>query len=127
MKKIICIILISLTLAGCKTAYVSSQSDKPLSNYSQKPDLSKVTYEGGDGKTMETAIIVKAANERDGIAAEYAYVATLYGQVRSNWNLVAQYSSSKNNKQYDVLKIKLTKNDQIVEIYFDITEFYGKF
>lgn len=48
---------------------------------SKAPDLTNVTYEGGDGKAIKKAIIIKnAENERNGVAAEYTFIAKIYGE-----------------------------------------------
>jgi hypothetical protein len=92
------------------------------------PDLSKVTYEGGDGKTVESAILIKnAGNAINGIAAEYAYITKTHGEKFKDWNLLEQNSFNSGNKKYDFMKIQLILNSDTVSYYFDISEFYGKF
>lgn len=107
-------------------ATLSSQSTDMSAYFSQKPDLSKVKFEGGDGMTIETAVVVKAPNERDGIAAEYLYIGNKYGARNVDWSVVSQSSSSKTNKKYDTICIKLTKGNRQITLYFDTTAFYGK-
>ena len=95
--------------------------------YSQAPDLTKVTYEGGDGKTLETSVIIKnAGNERNGIAAEYDYIAKKHGAKFTNWKPVGQSTSSENGKKYDVIGIITIPGNEKITYYFDITDFYGK-
>jgi hypothetical protein len=90
--------------------------------------LSKVTYEGGDGKTVENAIVIKnAENERNGVAAEYAYIAKIHGEKFKDWRPAGQSLIIKDDKKIDLIKILFIQKNETVLFYFDITEFYGKF
>jgi len=113
-------------LTSCATMQNKSTSMKKY--YSQAPDLSKVTYEGGEGKTLETSVIIKnAENERNGIAAEYNYITTKNGAKFTNWKPVGQSTSSINGKKIDVINIITIPGNEKITYNFDITDFYGKF
>lgn len=86
-----------------------------------------VRIAGGDGLTLENAVIITAKSETTGVQAEYDYVASKYGVRNEDWKLLSQAVQNNKNKIYDVLSIQLTKNDEKFDIYFDITNFYGKF
>jgi hypothetical protein len=75
-----------------------------------------------DGSTFENAIVIKASNEMDGVRNEYVIISKLYPE----YKLLSQGSSSKGSKHYDSIKI-LTSEKVEKTIYFDITNFYGKF
>ena len=112
-------------LTSCAT--MQNKSTSMTNYYSQAPDLSKVTYEGGNGKTLETSVIIKnAGNERNGIAAEYDYIAKKHGAKFTNWKPVGQSTSSENGKKYDVIGIITIPGNEKITYYFDITDFYGK-
>jgi hypothetical protein len=113
-------------LTSCATMQNRSTN---MSNYfSQAPDLSKVIYKGGDGKTLETSVIIKnAGNERTGIAAEYEYIAKKQGIKFTNWQPLGQMTSTKNGKTFDILNISTIPGNEKITYYFDITDFYGKF
>ena len=112
-------------LTSCAT--MQNKSTNMRNYYSQAPDLTKVTYEGGDGKTLETSVIIKnAGNERNGIAAEYDYIAKKHGAKFTNWKPVGQSTSSNNGKKYDVIGIITMPGNENITYYFDITDFYGK-
>jgi hypothetical protein len=65
-------------LTSCAT--MQNKSTSMTNYYSQAPDLSKITFAGGDGKTIEAAVVIKnAQNERNGVAAEYEYIAKKHG------------------------------------------------
>jgi len=125
MKKLIFLCVVIVIVAACSSP---KQITKTSSNpFNKKPDIASVKYEGGDGKSYETAIIINAKNEQDGVTSEYFYVSTLYGRRNIDWQFEGQSATSKNNKMYDILNISLTKNNQKIALYFDISGFYGKF
>lgn len=121
MKHFSSIILLFLLIA-CGTTM-------PNTNYwEQQPNLSKITFEGGDGKSVDTAIKIKnAKNELDGVSAEYKYIANKYGEKFTAWKPLSQATLNEKNKIYDALKIQLLPSEEIIVLYFDITDFYGKF
>lgn len=128
MKKLIILLLIIITTSSCITTQNTSSKSSETQYWSKAPDLTKVTYEGGDGKTIENAIVIKnAGDERNGIAAEYAFVAKIYGEKFKDWKPVGQSTISKDTKKIDLIKIQLIQKDETISYYFDITEFYGKF
>ncbi len=79
------------------------------------------------GDSFETAIVIlDAANEMDGIKAEYDYLAKKFGNRGKDWKLEKQVNFQQNGKDYDVMHIVLSDKAK-KEIYFDITGFFGKF
>lgn len=113
-------------LSSCVTT--QNKSASMASYFSQAPDLSKVTYEGGDGKTLETSIVIaNAGDERTGVAAEYAYIAKQHGVKFTNWRPVGQSTSSNNGKKFDVIDIITIPDSKKITYFFDITDFFGKF
>ena len=126
MKKIIVLLILTNITISCVTTQNSKSSATEYWN--KTPDLTKVTYEGGDGKTVENAIVIKnAENEIDGVAAEYAYIAKINGEKFKDWKPVGQSTINKDNKKIDLINIQLIQKNETVSYYFDITEFYGKF
>ena len=112
-------------LISCVT--MQNKSASMTKYYSHASDLSKVSYEGGDGKTLESSVIIKnAGNERNGIAAEYDYITKKYGPKFTNWKPVGQSTSSNNGKKFDVINIITIPGSEKITYYFDITDFYGK-
>jgi predicted RNA-binding protein associated with RNAse of E/G family len=76
---------------------------------------------------MEEAVIIYANNTMEGISLEYQFVGKKEGQRGVDWNLVQQSLQHDNDKDYDVLVIKLNKSNEEKTYYFDITNFFGKF
>jgi hypothetical protein len=74
-----------------------------------------------DGATLETAIIVPAGNEFEGVDAEYGYLQDHY----PGWLHEQQSLIQDNGKVYD--RIEIVGPDGIRKtIYFDITGWFGK-
>jgi hypothetical protein len=83
----------------------------------------EVKYEGGDGSSMEKAIIIKGAKGSEaGIGAEYAWLAKKYPGYKTR----EQALLGDKKKKYDMISITTGECKQ-VEVYFDISEFFGKF
>jgi hypothetical protein len=126
MRKLAANLLLFITLTSCireKPASSTSATDY----WNKAPDLTKVTYEGGDGKSIETAVVIKnALNERDGIASEYAFIAKLHGEKLKDRKPMGQSIITKNGRKFDSIKIQDIAKDQTLTCYFDITDFYGK-
>ncbi|MFZ5855903.1 MAG: hypothetical protein ACOYZ6_03655 [Chloroflexota bacterium] len=74
------------------------------------------------GCSFETAVVIEADNESDGIAMEYQWLADHY----PGYQNISQAISFDGNKIYDVLTI-ITADGVEKTIYFDITLFYGHF
>jgi len=94
-------------------------------NAASNSQVSSVTYSGGDGSTIENAIIINAQSSFVGVAAEYDYISKKHGERKSSWELEFQSLIEKDGKHFDALHIKL-KNDQNLTYYFDISMFFGK-
>lgn len=83
-------------------------------------------YSGGDGYSMDRAIIINANTTARGITAEYDFITSKCGQKDLDWTFESQMAMRSNGRNYDYIKVKL-KNEDEKSFYFDITQFYGKF
>jgi len=83
--------------------------------------MAKITFEGGDGSSIEKAVIIKGADTLSGISAEYEYVRKHFPGSK----VLGQRLMNKEPKVYDVIEITDAKGEKR-SVYFDITEFYGK-
>ena len=126
MKFKIHLLLISILLTSCIATQKYSNTSKV--NWSKTPDLTKITYTGGDGKTIENCIVIKnAENEINGVASEYAFIAKKHGQKFLDWKPIQQSCNTKDKKTFDILVIQTLSGNEKITYYFDITDFYGKF
>lgn len=83
-------------------------------------------YKGGNGSNSDEAVAIIGANdELEGIDGEYIWLEEKFGEQDVLWELIDQESIDEGDKKYDILKIKFPNGDE-KEIWFDITDFYGK-
>lgn len=107
--------LLLLTTISCSTA--GDSIENPVASAS----TANVTFSGGDGTSCDDAVVVVgAANEREGVKAEYEWIARKYpgfkrgGQGMGNCKFIA-----------DVIDIT-TASGEAKRVYFNISGFYGK-
>jgi hypothetical protein len=74
------------------------------------------------GGSFETAVVIQASNEFEGVAMEYQWLDERY----PGYQTLSQTTASQNGKIYDLIMIETIDGTQMM-IYFDITAFYGKF
>ncbi len=80
-----------------------------------------VSYAGGDGSSIEQAVIINSATESTGVHAEYVWLAQRYpGYTRGLQSL-----QESGGKRYDVLEFTTAVGEK-KHVYFDITDFFGK-
>ena len=86
--------------------------------YAEQP---AVSYAGGDGSSLEKAVIIKAPDEVSGLNAEQTYISSHYGRYKT----VIQGLELKKEHRFDIITFK-TSDGKEHTLYFDITDFYGK-
>jgi hypothetical protein len=97
------------------------------------PAGADVSYGGGDGSSMDKAIVVNAPNEDEGVGAEYDWLAAKFGPRNVVWKMDLQSTADNAGKMYDILEVEFLKDagsykaGDKVSFFFDITPFYGKF
>ena len=77
---------------------------------------------GGDGSSIEKAIIISDCNNTEGVHQEYVEVEKRFGKYR----LIRQVLLNQEGKMYDKLELEL-ENGEVIDLYFDITHFFGKY
>jgi hypothetical protein len=88
----------------------------------QAPKTGTVTFYGGDGSSIEKAVIIcGASGESAGIAAEHLWLREHYPSCR----LTLQGLRDANGHAYDKMDI-LTADGQPRSVFFDITSFFGQ-
>jgi len=113
MKKLLYLFLL-LGLLSC------SASRKTTVNNNTGKDASIAVLT--DGLSYQSAIVIDAKSETTGVAKEYEWLKQQY----PGYKLQKQSLNYQGKKVYDVMKIK-TEAGEDLEIYFDITKFFGKF
>lgn len=81
-----------------------------------------VTFEGGDGRSCETRVVIRgAAGEMDGIAAEHAWLRAKYPGSKLRMQSLTKCAE----QPADQMTIA-TADGRTVDVYFDISDFFGK-
>ena len=75
-----------------------------------------------DGSSFEKAIVIKSKSDLAGVDEEYAWLKKNYPGYKSKGQALMNY----NKKPYDKITI-VTAEGETKEIYFDITNSFGKF
>jgi hypothetical protein len=84
--------------------------------------IGKLVFEGGDGSSIEQAVVIKnAKNEEEGVDAEAKWVR----KVHHGWEKGNQALLSDKGRHYDRIEYTTPKG-KTETVYFDITEFFGK-
>lgn len=81
---------------------------------------------GGDGSSMEQAIVITATSSIIGVPEEYNYIELTCGQRDVDYTIKGQTLYEQNDRQYDVISVK-QKDGSKRDFWFDITSFYGEF
>jgi hypothetical protein len=80
-------------------------------------------FQGGDGSSVKNAIVILGAtSESAGVSAEHSYLSHHF----PGSAVIRQAALHQAGKVYDRLEIKTSANATAV-VYFDITDFFGKF
>ena len=80
-----------------------------------------ISYAGGDGSTLEKAVVIKGGNEETGVRAEYTYLDRHFPGYKRG----GQSVSSHDKRTYDTLDFTTAKGEKKT-VFFDITDFFGK-
>ena len=94
--------------------------------FKKKPSSHLQFYSGGSGSSLTDAVIINASSSVVGIAMEHSWLAGKFGKENDDWSLGVRMTTSENGRHFDVFRITLKTGVQI-SIYFDITQFFGKF
>lgn len=84
--------------------------------------LSRVRYEGGDGLTCESRVVIRGATgEHQGVDAEYVWLRRKYPGHKMNGQALTEC------EEHPTDKMSITTADgRDVDVHFDISDFFGK-
>lgn len=85
--------------------------------------LSSITFHGGDGSSLERAVVIKGArNMREGAQAQSLWVAkTFWG-----WRQHQRSHVKERGRAYDRIEYRTPKGERKM-VFFDVSEFHEKF
>jgi hypothetical protein len=104
------LILAALVLAGCSTASAPPPASTP-----------HVTFAGGNGTSCDDLVVVKAANESEGVDAEYEWIDRHFPGATRGGQSLGRCSQT----AVDIITITTASGEER-KIYFDISAFFGK-
>jgi hypothetical protein len=104
--------------------FVACHSSKKVTTANVKTEQAATTPENpnADGSSFEKAIVIQETSETNGVSAEYAWLRKQY----PGYKFQSQTLSNHNKKPYDILNIE-TADGEKKAVYFDISNFFGKF
>jgi hypothetical protein len=104
--------------------FVACHSSKKASTANVKTEQAVATPENpaADGSSYEKAIVIQETSETKGVGAEYAWLRKQY----PGYKMQSQSLSTSNKKPYDIINI-VTEDGEKKAVYFDISNFFGKF
>ncbi len=95
--------------------------DSAIVNKTDSAAVNKATIERG-GSSYDKAIVILKKREGEGEEAEYGWIRTKYPGSKVH----SQSLNFHEKKSYDIIHITIA-NGKEVAVYFDISNFYGKF
>jgi hypothetical protein len=116
MKKILLIFSLACLISACstKTKVTTDQNTSPVTN----PSVSGIM----DGSSFEKAIVINEQSESKGVDAEYAWLSKHYPGYRTKKQSLTYHDK----KPFDIISI-VTGSGEEKNVYFDISNFFGKF
>ena len=114
MKKVVLLLTFTCIMISCSSTKVIEETSPNQST--------TAAYSENDGSSFEKAIVIKEKNSMSGVEAEYAWIKHYFPGSK----LKGQYLVNHKNKPYDILEI-ITADGKEKSIYFNISNFFGKF
>jgi hypothetical protein len=109
------LLIVLLLVVGCE------QGGTQTTQTAGRPILKDVSFSGGDGSSIEKAVVIKAPASVAGIRAEYDWIRTNHPDLQ----LVRQSVLKTDDKIYDRMDFQTLDGRRVI-LYFDITDFHGK-
>ena len=114
--------MLLLGLCGCVSQKPAGPAEALAPAADSPAQAGGISFAGGDGRSKGQAIVIKGApNSSAGIDAEYAWLR----KYRPGWVKGAQALLNENDKYYDRIDL-ITPQGENKTIFFDITDFFGK-
>jgi hypothetical protein len=113
------LVSVLVMLSGCAET-TASPAPASGSARARSENRQPMTYGGGDGLSCETRVKVHADNEIAGVAAEYGWLQAKYPGYERGMQSLSQCGET----PADILHIKTAQGKEL-DVYFDISEFYG--
>jgi len=113
-------VVLGLAITGMGVVASAPRSNEAVEALSLLPPGLIEAGPGHDGLTLETAIVLNASNETDGVGLEYLWLEATY----PDDSLVLQSLATQGGRAYDVIDLQ-SPDGGARRVYFDITSFFG--
>lgn len=120
MKLLTAIVFSVLLMTSCSSSKKTTTTNGDLSNTNAAS--TQATAAKQDGLTFETAIFITEKSEMIGPAAEYKWIKEHY----TDYKVKGQALVYHNKKPFDIITIIFSYNKEL-KLYFDISNYFGKF
>jgi hypothetical protein len=88
----------------------------------------EISFAGGDGSTIENAIIITGAKtDKESVISEQVYFMNRFGIKGQDWQMISQAEIENKGKMYDLMQIIKLKDNKNESYYFDISCCFGKY
>ena len=95
---------------------------KPHSINEEKPPLKVMV---SDGTSFESAILITGARARlEKLTAQHEVITNELGTEGTDWEIINNNTEQREKKHYDIIDVRLKKDDSQRSFYFDTTDFY---
>src|SRR5215475_13849920 len=92
------------------------------SSHTESHSEVRISYEGGNGDSVEAAIVVRGARfDLEGTYAEFAWLTQKYGQKDKDWKLLTHSHGKHGTRDIDTFEIQLADGTPVT-VFFDCTE-----
>ncbi|MFT3843599.1 MAG: hypothetical protein QM725_00980 [Lacibacter sp.] len=116
-NRLLILLILAMTITSCVSSKKSASKQLPTTTFP-----AAVPKPTDDGLSYATAIVITETSETTGVKAEYKWIKEHY----SNYTIKGQQLSYKDKKPYDIITISLESGKEL-SLYFDISNFFGKF
>lgn len=113
-------VVLALAITGVGVVASAPPSNRAAEALSGLPAGLIEAGPGHDGLSLETAIVIHASNETDGVGLEYLWLAATY----PDDSLQLQSLVMQGGRAYDVMELQSPDGGRR-RVYFDITPFFG--
>lgn len=108
---------VAFVLAGLWLTALPALADAPVS-----PPTAGIRFTGGDGSSIEKAVVILGATEATGVGAEYLWLNAHFPE----WKGRDQSLLNQGKRVYDVMNFTMPDGSRHT-VYFDITDYFGKY
>ena len=123
MKKYLLLLLLpAIITTSCSSSKKSSGTNSSSNAAASEATVANAPESEQDGSSFEKAVFIKEKSETAGVHAEYSWLKERYPSYKS----LGQSLLYKGKKAYDKVSIQ-TADGEKKEIYFDISNFFGKY